>query len=145
MNDKAPPLSILVVEDELIIAMDIEMMIEDAGHQPVATCTSLDDIKALSAAAAPDLALVDMNLAGGSNGLEASAEIRARWPDTAIIFVTANPKKVPEGCDGAIGVIGKPFSATGFAAALQYIQQLLRGTADDQSVPAGFSPVPRVA
>jgi CheY-like chemotaxis protein len=123
MKRPQPPLSILVVEDEFIIAMDIEMMIEDAGHQVFGTGASLRDVEAMPTEKAPDVALVDMQLAQGSTGLEVNAEIRARWPDTAVVFVTANPKKIPEDFDGAYGVIAKPFSASGFVAALKYLEE----------------------
>ncbi|QBX34842.1 response regulator [Paracoccus liaowanqingii] len=123
MNHPKPPLSILVVEDEFIIAMDIEMMIEDAGHRVLGTAASLQAVEALPVGDRPDVALVDMQLAQGSTGLEVNDEIRRRWPDTIVVFVTANPKKIPEDFAGAHGVIAKPFSAAGFTAALRYLEE----------------------
>lgn len=123
MNRPKAPLSILVVEDEFIIAMDIEMMIEDAGHQVLAVASSLQDVMALPADKAPDVALVDMQLARGSTGLQVNNAIQKQWPDTIVVFVTANPKKIPDNFDGAHGVIAKPFSSAGFVAALKYLEE----------------------
>ncbi|WP_330450590.1 response regulator [Paracoccus marcusii] len=95
MNRPKAPLSILVVEDEFIIAMDIEMMIEDAGHQVLAVASSLQDVMALPTDKAPDVALVDMQLARGSTGLQVNSAIQKQWPDTIVVFVTANPRRSP--------------------------------------------------
>ncbi|TJZ78163.1 response regulator [Paracoccus hibiscisoli] len=122
MKRSKPPLSILIVEDEFIIAMDIEMLIEDAGHRAFGVASSLKDVLAYPVDVAPDVALVDMQLAHGSTGLEVSEAIQSRWPETIIVFVTANPKKVPEDFAGAHGLIAKPFSSAGFIGALKYLE-----------------------
>lgn len=142
MTQADPQLSILVVEDELIIAMDIEMIIEDAGHRVLASCTSLKDLQALETGDAPDLALVDMHLAGGASGLDAAAQIRSRWPQVQIVFVTANAAKVPQDVDGLLGIIGKPFSAAGFTAALHHIEALMSGRPGG-TIPSEFTPARR--
>ncbi|WP_410216896.1 response regulator [Paracoccus sp. (in: a-proteobacteria)] len=123
MKRPKPPLDILVVEDEILIAMDIEMMIEDAGHHVIATAASLKDVEALPTERTPDVAFVDMQLAHNSTGLQVNALIQERWPSTIVVFVTANPKKIPDDFDGAHGLIAKPFSASGFTAALHYLQE----------------------
>lgn len=123
MRRPKSPLSILVVEDEALLAMDIEAMIEDAGHQVIAEAASLFDVEALDKALAPDLALVDLQLAKGTSGLDVLALIQARWPDTFIVFVTANPMKLPGDCGGAHGCIPKPFSRNGLLSAMRYIEE----------------------
>jgi CheY-like chemotaxis protein len=64
-----------------------------------------------------------MQLAHGTTGVEVAALIRRRWADTCIIFVTANPKQIPDDYCGAHGVIPKPFSHRGMMSALKYIVQ----------------------
>lgn len=119
----APPLSILLVEDEPIIAMDIQFMVEDAGHSVIMTAASLYDVEDMQFDTAPDVAFVDIQLAQQTSGLDVSKLIQARWPETIIVFITANPKLVPEDFDGAHGLIAKPFSAAGFNAAMKYLQE----------------------
>ncbi|RYE88687.1 MAG: response regulator [Hyphomicrobiales bacterium] len=118
---KSKPLKILIVEDEPLLAMDVEMMVEDAGHVVVAEAASLFDVEELDAEVAPDIAFVDMHLAKGTNGLDVSALIQERWKAAIIIFVTANPAMIPPDFAGAHGVIPKPFSRNGFMSAINYI------------------------
>ena len=118
-----PPLNILVVEDEPLIAMDMEMMVEDAGHHVIGEATSLYDAEQWNDELEPHLAFVDVQLARHTSGLDVSKLIQKRWPNTIIVFVTANPKIIPDGFDGAHGVIPKPLSRSGFLSAMQYLQE----------------------
>lgn len=122
MKRPAPPLHALVVEDEPLIAMDIQFLLEDAGHVASATAASLREVEALPDDLAPDVAFVDIQLAEGSSGLDVNLLVQKRWPDTIVVFVTANPKKIPEDFNGAHGLIAKPFTTHGFLAALRYLQ-----------------------
>jgi len=140
-----PPLRVLVVEDEALLAMDIEAMVEDAGHQVVAEGASLHDVAAFDATIRPDLAFVDLQLAKGTNGLEVCALIRTRWPNTVIVFVTANPLKIPADYGGAHGLIAKPFSRRGLLSAMRYIAE---GVIDPPPVspqPSSFTASPAFA
>lgn len=117
------PLRVLIVEDEALLAMDIESMIQDAGHLVIAESSSLGDVEALDIALRPDLAFVDVQLAKGSSGLDVCKLIHERWADTAIVFVTANPLKIPPDYCGHHGVIPKPFSRNGLMSAMRYIEE----------------------
>ncbi|SFG64246.1 Response regulator receiver domain-containing protein [Palleronia marisminoris] len=57
-------LSVFVVEDEFLIAMDVEMMLEQNGHAVIATAPSVENALRLLEEARPDVALLDMNLRG---------------------------------------------------------------------------------
>ncbi|MHB9881148.1 response regulator [Pacificimonas sp. ICDLI1SI03] len=116
-------LRVLIVEDEILLAMDLEALIEDNGHVVVGEATSLFDVEKLDDNIAPQLALVDIQLARNTNGLDACALIRRRWPEALVVFVTANLSKIPEDFCGAHGAVGKPFSHTGLASALSYLAE----------------------
>lgn len=118
-----PPLRVLIVEDEALLAMDIEAMVADSGHVVVAESNSLSSVEALDITLRPDLAFVDVQLARGSSGIDVCRLIRDRWSDTAIIFVTANALKVPPEDCGHHGIIPKPFSRSGLMSAMRYIEQ----------------------
>jgi CheY-like chemotaxis protein len=140
-----PPLRVLIVEDEVILAMDIEIIVEDTGHQVVAEAASLHDVVGLPASLDPDLALVDIHLAQETNGLDVSAFIQTRWAKTIIVFITANPKKVPDDYGGAHGVIAKPFSHAGLLSAMRYLTEGVCEPPPTSPLPANFKIAPAFA
>ena len=123
MHPCMPPLNVLIVEDEALLAMDIEMMVEDAGHHIVGEAGSLREFEALDLLEPPQIAFVDLQLAEGSSGLDVCARIRQRWASTIIIFVTANPRKLPDDLGGGHAVISKPFSRSGLVSAMRYLEE----------------------
>ena len=135
---KTRPLKVLIVEDEALLAMDVEMMVEDSGHVVIGEAASLYDVEQMDDGLHPDLALVDMQLARGTNGLDVSSLIQRRWRDAVIIFVTANPKMIPEDFAGAHGVIAKPFSRNGFMSAMNYLGEGLTDPPPSCAKPGDF-------
>ncbi|QTC92787.1 response regulator [Brevundimonas goettingensis] len=144
MTTPQAPFNVLIVEDEALLAMDLEAMIEDCGHRVVADAMSLADVHALAGMAAPDIAFVDLHLADGSNGLDVCAWIRANWDGTAIVFVTANPDEIPSDFGGAHGVIPKPFSRHGLASAMRFIGEGISDPPPKSGQPASFIASPRI-
>lgn len=143
MNDAAAndePLRILVVEDEALIVMDMEFMIEDAGHEMVADVPSVPDLRNLDRDVAPDLAFVDLQLARGSSGLDAADHIRDVWPDAVIVFVTANPKMVLPDIAHGDAVVPKPFTRVGLMTALSFLQRGIKAPPPAMALPDGFIP-----
>jgi len=139
------PLSVLIVEDEALLAMDLESMIEDAGHRVVAEAASLHDVADLPGDCRFDLAFVDIQLARGTSGLDVSRLIQERWNTAFIVFVTANPAKIPEDFAGAHGVIPKPFSRNGLMAAMRYIEEGVCEPPPVSPQPASFHASPAFA
>lgn len=118
-----PTLRVLLIEDEPLLVMDMEAMLEDAGHDVIGNTNSLDGALRLDMGEAPNLAFVDLQLADKSSGLDVAPILLERWPQCIVIFVTANPSIVPSGYAFAHGVIPKPFTENGFLSALQYLQE----------------------
>jgi len=79
---------IAVVEDEVILAMALSLMLEDWGHQVVGTADSETGAFALVDAERPDAVLMDIRLGRRESGLHAARMIRAR-SDVPIVFCTA--------------------------------------------------------
>lgn len=145
MQRPCAPLNVLIVEDEALLAMDIEAMVEDCGHTVVAEAASLYDVDDLPDTLAPHIAFVDIQLARNTSGLDVARLIRTRWKDALIIFVTANPLKIPEDFAGAHGVIPKPFSRSGLMNAMRYLEE---GVCDPPPVspqPSSFVASPSFA
>lgn len=138
MKPRSAPLSVLIVEDEALLAMDLEAMVEDAGHSVVAEASSLPDVAGLCDDLQPAIAFVDVQLAKGTSGLDVARFIGRRWPDTIIVFVTANPLNIPRDFAGAHGVIAKPFSRSGLISAMHYLAESVIDPPPASTAPASF-------
>lgn len=108
---------ILIVEDEFLVAMEIEAVLEDLGHAPVGIAPDLASASAYFDQPI-DLALVDLNLRDGLTGPEIGKRLCSSG--VTVLFVTANPRLLGDGIAGAIGVITKPTDATMVKAAVDY-------------------------
>ena len=111
------PANILIVEDEMLVAVELEAILEDLGHQPVGIAADLADAEKLSDQPL-DLALVDLNLRDGLTGPEIGKRLCARG--VAVLFITANPRLLGEGIAGTIGVLTKPTDEETVRAAVDY-------------------------
>ena len=79
---------IMLVEDENIIAMDIQQRLEILGYQVVAHVTSGEDAICTAAETKPDLILMDIKIHGPMDGIDAAAKIRVTQ-DIPVIYLTA--------------------------------------------------------
>jgi len=87
---------ILIIEDEPLIAMDIEEMVESLGHRVVGTARTHSEATALFHKTQPRMVLADIQLADGSSGIDAVNEILANTP-VPVIFITAFPERLLTG------------------------------------------------
>lgn len=79
---------ILVVEDETIVARDIQIQLQDLGYEPVGYATRGDSAIAMANELQPDLVLMDIQLTGSMDGIMAAQIIRTRF-GLPIVFLTA--------------------------------------------------------
>jgi CheY-like chemotaxis protein len=105
--------TVLIVEDEIFVAMDIERILADAGY--TVTAIAADRQSALANEVAPDIAFVDINLRDGQTGPVVANELSASG--TKVFYVTANPAQIEPIAPTAVGYIRKPFSADAIRAA----------------------------
>lgn len=83
-----PPAKILVVDDEIIIARELEARLKAMGFEVPEIASSGAEAIALATTIAPDLILMDIVLKGEMDGIEAAEEIRRRL-GVPIIYLTA--------------------------------------------------------
>lgn len=119
MPRSVPHARVLIVEDEFLVAANLEQALEEFGYTPVGIAPDLEAALAL-AAEKPDIALVDIHLRDGQTG-PVIAERLAREYGVAVLFVTANPRMAMDTrAPGVIGILGKPCNEQLIAAALDY-------------------------
>lgn len=86
---KGSPKNILIVEDELIIALMIERMVQNLGHNVLAKVTTGEAAVKAAKEHKPDIILMDIRLQGEMDGIEAMNEIR-RSANIPVIYITGN-------------------------------------------------------
>ena len=136
------PLRVLIVEDEALLAMELEALVEDSGHTVVGWATSLTEARDLVDTVEADIAFVDVHLTDGPTGVSV-AEYIAEKKASMVVFMTANPLRIPESFAGAVGVIAKPYTMHGLEAALRYLQEGVRAPPPISRLPVGFTLSPR--
>jgi DNA-directed RNA polymerase specialized sigma24 family protein len=82
--------SILIIEDEPIIAMDLEAIVQDLGHRVVGVARGRGQAIALAAERQPQLIMADIQLEDGDSGIDAVNEILAS-ATKPVVFITAHP------------------------------------------------------
>lgn len=109
---------VLIIEDEPIIALDIETLVQELGHSVTGIARTHKEAVALVKQKRPGLVLADIQLADGSSGLEAVAEI-LETIDLPVIFITAYPERLLTGDRPEPAfLITKPFQPEAVKAAI---------------------------
>lgn len=88
--------NVLIIEDEPIIAMDLEAMVTDLGHNVHRIARTRQEAVAAIADQEPGLVLADIQLADGSSGLDAVNEILGHV-EVPVVFITAYPERLLTG------------------------------------------------
>lgn len=117
--------SVLIVEDEFLIAMEMEAVVTELGYH----CAGIaDDMRSAMEKASDtiDVALVDVNLMDGPTGPLIAAKLATEF-DIEVVFVTANPTQLGDGVPGAIGALEKPVDLKILQQVLDYVLSLRKG------------------
>ena len=109
---------VLIIEDEPIIAMDIETIVRDLGHTVTGVAVTRDEAVAQAMARRPGLVLADIQLADDSSGIDAVKDILAEF-QVPVIFITAFPERLLTGeRPEPTFLITKPFQRSTVKAAI---------------------------
>ncbi len=129
--DRQTRARILIIEDEPIIAMDIEMIVRDLGHDVVAVATTHREAVAEAQKHQPGLVLADIQLADNSSGIEAVQEILTGL-SVPVIFITAFPERLLTGDRPEPAfLLTKPYQPATLRAAISQVLFF-----DESTVPA---------
>lgn len=88
--------SVLIIEDEPIIAADLANLVEDLGHKFAGNAVTRKQAVELARKVRPGLILCDVQLADNSSGIDAIQDILAEF-DLPVIFITAFPERLLTG------------------------------------------------
>ena len=102
---------VMIIEDEAIIAMDIQAIVSELGHAVTGIARTRTEAVAMAASNRPDLILADIQLADNSSGIDAVNDILAQFDDIPVVFITAFPERLLTGKRAEpTFLITKPFS-----------------------------------
>lgn len=83
-----PNVKLMIVEDEEIVAFDIEITLKDLGYEVCAVVASGEEAIASAAINYPDLVLMDIMLKGSMDGIQTAEEIHKRF-NIPVVYLTA--------------------------------------------------------
>jgi len=87
---------VMIIEDELIIATELEAIVQDLGHEVTGIAMTHKEATQLVHRDPPGIVLCDVQLADNSSGIEAAEEILSQY-DVPLIFITAFPERLLTG------------------------------------------------
>ena len=126
-------LKVLIVEDEALLAMDLEFMLEEAGYIPIGPADDLKSALGAIEKSRPDLALVDVRLTSGESGINVARALHERG--IPLLFATGN-------CPGeagrpfALGCLHKPIVERSLRATLRAVVARLGGQVPPKLPPS---------
>ena len=131
---------ILIVEDEVLIAWMLADSPEGAGHEVVGPAATLGEALALcEAAPPPELAVLDINLRDGSNGVEVARALMERWGVRSIFASSDEMLEARRARSIALGCIRKPYRPETVLRSVEVAREVMDGRTPGQ-VPAGLDP-----
>ncbi len=126
----APAQTILFVEDEPLIRMDMAEFLRECGYRVHEAATANEAVEALQAKFAIDLVFTDINLPGGMNGLELADWILSHRPGVKTLITTGRP--LERGAQPiAVAFLAKPYTGR---TLLDRVKQALAGPHDSEVV-----------
>ena len=121
MNERALPKRVMIVEDEALVALTLEDVLTEAGYCVCGIADRPEEALEIARVLEPDIAVVDVRLAAGGDGIVLAEQLAARMP-ILILFATGNPAEVRARARAGHGCLSKPFQAEWLLAALEAIQ-----------------------
>ncbi len=106
--DTTASLRVLLVEDEAMVALNLEGLVGELGHVVIGIAATRAQAIDLATRQAPQVAVVDLNLLDGRTGLALAGELATRFGTVAVI-ATGNPEGVAPG-GHVVAVLRKPYT-----------------------------------
>ena len=125
---KAAPARILLVEDRPELGALARLRLTAGGHEVMGPAATEAEALRLVAAARPDLALVDIELADGDDGVALARRLTRTW-GIPCLFVTGSLAAARAAPDAALGVLAKPYTGAALLASVTAMRALLQGAA----------------
>ncbi|WP_082788293.1 response regulator [Sphingorhabdus sp. M41] len=124
---------IMIVEDEFLIAMELEQIVGNLGYDCIGVADDTESAIEM-VAKKPDIALVDVNLSDGPTGPIIGARLANEF-GVKVVFITANPKQLGDGVEGTLGAVSKPVEIEVLKDVLHYLVEVSNNNDDVEPPP----------
>lgn len=127
----APGKILLIVEDQILLAMVLKDELEDRGYQVLSLAIRHEEALDIARHGNPDLALVNIDLAAGDDGVALAFDLKSLG--VPVLFISGQEEKARSARASAIASLSKPYSAADMVDAVDYLFRHERG---DESTAA---------
>ena len=112
------PITVLVVEDEPLVRMDISDQLQDLGFKVLEAAHAAEAVEMLEANTDIQIVFTDIDMPGGMDGLMLAAAVRKHRPPIKIIVTSGRRKVQLADIPAESRFFGKPYGAGEVAAAI---------------------------
>jgi 1,2-diacylglycerol 3-beta-glucosyltransferase len=125
--------TLMIVEDEALVAIMLRDELQEAGYNVIDLTVRQAEALAVAKAEKPDLALVNIRLAGGDDGIELSEHLKAMG--IPVLLISGQVSRASSAKTVAIGSMPKPYDAADMVLAVAYLLARLKG---DTTLPRPY-------
>jgi CheY-like chemotaxis protein len=118
--------TILVVDDEPLVRMDLVAMAEEEGFETVQAASASEALKILESRNDIRVVLTDIMMPGDMNGLALAHVVRERWPPTVIVICSGNPRPHHDEMPANTVFLSKPCFGPAMSELLSTIRKQVR-------------------
>lgn len=122
--------TLMIVEDEALVAIMLRDELQEAGYNVLDLTVRHAEALAVAKAEKPDLALVNIRLAGGDDGIELSKNLKVMG--IPVLLISGQVSRASSAKTVAIGSMPKPYDAADMVLAVAYLLARLKG---DNTLP----------
>jgi two-component system, response regulator PdtaR len=130
LQDGKTAKTLMIVEDEALVAILLRDELQDAGYKVLDLTDRYAEAVEVAKAEKPDLALVNIRLAGRDDGIELSAHLKALG--IPVLLISGQVSRASSAKTVAIASLPKPYDAADMVLAVAYLLARLEG---DVSLP----------
>ena len=119
LNETGAQKVLLIVEDQLLLAMGLRDELEDCGYRVLELAIHNREALRFALEVKPDLALVNIELADGDDGVALAGDLKAMG--IPVLFISGQPARARSAKAVALGSIAKPYTPSELVAAVDYL------------------------
>jgi DNA-binding response OmpR family regulator len=133
---------VLIVEDDVLISDLIEDALSGSGYDVCGIATTAAEAIAIGERERPDLAVVDVRLADGSDGTVAAARLMSAFT-LGVLYATGNTDHLLSSNAAGHAYLKKPYRPSDVVRALKIIEHIINGNTPTERAPPGLTMLQR--